>query len=169
MTTQSTTRRTLVVAHLASACLALVTLATFWSATIFSELTLSASGVAYVKRGIALGLCVLVPAIAATGATGARIGGDRRGALIDKKRRRMRLIALNGLIVLAPAAIVLCWLSRDGVLGPTFYALQGLELIVGAINVSLLALNFRDGFRLSRSRRRASLALAERGVAERAV
>jgi F0F1-type ATP synthase membrane subunit c/vacuolar-type H+-ATPase subunit K len=154
MTTQGTARRTLVGAHLASACLALVTLATFWSATILSELTLGAGGVAYVKRGIALGLCVLVPAIAATGATGARLGGDRRDDLIDKKRRRMRLVALNGATVLAPAAILLWWLSRDGVLGPAFYALQGLELLAGAINVSLLSLNFRDGLRASRGRRR---------------
>jgi len=151
---------TLVLAHLAGACVALLTLATFWSATILSELAMDGTGVAHVKRGIAMGLCVLVPAIVATGATGARLGGDRRGALIDKKRRRMRLIALNGAFLLAPSAILLWWLSRDGVLGRTFYALQVIELVAGAANVALLGLNFRDGLRMSRSRQRAAQALA---------
>jgi hypothetical protein len=40
----------------------------------------------------------------------------------------------------------------------TFYLLQGVELIAGAINIGLMGLNIRDGLRLSgRLRKKSSL------------
>ena len=51
-----------------------------------------------VKRLIVLpGLFILVPALAAAGGSGFALARDRRGALVQAKKRRMPFIALNGL------------------------------------------------------------------------
>lgn len=75
-----------------------------------------------------------------------------RGAgtgLIGKKKKRMSFIGANGLLVLLPAAVVLNQWSAAGSFDITFYLLQALELIAGAANLTLMALNIRDGTALT--------------------
>lgn len=61
----------------------------------------------------------------------------------------MPIIALNGVLVLVPAAFFLAWRSAAGVFDGSFYAVQAIELAAGAANLVLLALNMRDGLRLT--------------------
>lgn len=61
----------------------------------------------------------------------------------------MKVVATNGLSILLPSAFVLASWANAGRFDSAFYVLQGVELLAGAVNFSLLALNMRDGLRLS--------------------
>lgn len=136
--------------HLGAAVIATATILSFWTATAVSELVGDEAAVTAVKQAILWGMLILVPAIATAGATGFVIGGKWKTPLAVAKLRRMPFIAGNGLLVLAPSAVFLAWRSAAGLFDGWFYAIQGIELAAGAINLTLMGLNIRDGLRLSR-------------------
>ncbi|HXV97342.1 MAG TPA: hypothetical protein VEC93_02895 [Anaerolineae bacterium] len=121
----------------------------FFLSSIIVELAGNEAAVAMVKQMIVYGLFILVPAMAATGFSGRAISGMRQGRLIKTKLQRMKFIALNGLLVLLPCALILNSWAAAGRFDTTFYLLQGVELTAGAINIGLMGLNIRDGLRLS--------------------
>ncbi|WP_218153342.1 hypothetical protein [Methylophaga sulfidovorans] len=61
----------------------------------------------------------------------------------------MPFIAANGILVLIPCAIFLDRWASIGAFDTHFYVLQGVELLAGAINLILMGMNMRDGFRMS--------------------
>lgn len=128
---------------------ALLCIATFWTSTVGSELFLDQASVMAVKNAVLTGMWVLIPAMAATGGSGFSLARTRRGRLADVKGRRMRVVAANGLLVLLPSAYLLASWANAGRFDGAFYALQGLELVAGAINITLLVLNMHDGLRLT--------------------
>src|SRR4051812_13681282 len=93
--------------HLVAATVGLLTILTFWVSTIAVELTGSHDLITSVKQAIPWGLFVLVPALAATGATGAAMAGRSKEPALQVKRRRMVVIAGVGLLILVPSAIYL--------------------------------------------------------------
>ncbi|QKQ51323.1 hypothetical protein FOC81_16665 [Achromobacter denitrificans] len=133
--------------------LTLLFLAAFWMSTVVSELFLSASAVAQVKIAIAYALWGFLPVMMLTAASGFLMGGKGRHPLLLAKRRRMPFIAINGLLILVPAAVFLSLRAQAGLLDRAFYGVQALELAAGAANLALIGLNFRDGLRLGRLRR----------------
>ena len=136
--------------HRVAALLATACIAVFLISSITVELVGSFAAIAQVKNLIVCpGLFILVPAIAITGATGFSLAKNRSGRLIETKKKRMPIIGANGLLILLPAAIYLDYLASNGTFGTTFYLVQGLELLAGTINLSLMSLNIRDGLRLS--------------------
>jgi hypothetical protein len=96
------------------------------------------------------GLLLLVPAMAAVGLSGRRLAGSSTAAIIQRKQRRMVVIAANGLLVLLPCALTLAWLAAAGDFGSLFYAVQGIELLAGGVNIMLLLLNMRLGLQMTR-------------------
>ncbi len=128
---------------------ALLCIVTFWTSTVVSELFLDQLSVVTVKNAVLTGMWVLIPAMAAIGGSGFSLAGSRRGRLIDVKGRRMKIVAVNGLLVLLPSAYILASWANAGRLDGMFYALQALELVAGAVNFTLLMLNMRDGLRLT--------------------
>lgn len=126
----------------------LLTIVGFWTTTVVTELFSSEETVRTVKQTIPWFLPILVLALATTGATGFRLAGASTDARIMAKKRRMPFIAGNGVLVLLPSAITLAVLAGRDELGGAFYAVQTLELVAGAINIVLMSLNTRDGFRL---------------------
>lgn len=68
------------------------------------------------------------------------------------KKRRMPWIAANGLLVLVPCALLLDRWAAASLLDARFVAVQAVELVAGAVNLALMALNLRDGRRLVRQR-----------------
>ena len=135
--------------HAIAGGLAMSIIAIFWISTIFSELFMDATTVAMVKHAIVMGLFLLVPCMAATGGTGAALSGMRKGTLLDRKKKRITIIGANGLLVMIPAAIFLDDKAAAGEFDVAFYLVQGAELIIGIIQISLMAMNFRDGLRLA--------------------
>jgi hypothetical protein len=145
--------------HPVAGVIGFVTILTFWLSTVTSELFGSTAAIAAVKETIPWGFLVLVPALAIAGASGFRLGGASSDPRIVSKKRRMPIIAANGIFILIPAALYLAMLASRGAFGTVFYAVQAIELLAGAVNLSLMALNIRDGFRLTagrRARRRAT-------------
>ena len=134
--------------------IALLTILTFWVSTSLSELFGSHQTIAAVKGAIPYGFLILVPAMAIAGASGMKMGAKWRGKLISAKKRRMPIIAANGILVLIPAAFFLSYKAQLGQFDTTFYAVQVIELIAGATNITLLALNMRDGLQMTAARRR---------------
>ena len=61
----------------------------------------------------------------------------------------MKGVAANGLLVLLPSAWMLASWANAGRFDGAFYTLQAVELVAGAVNVTLLTLNMRDGLRLT--------------------
>ncbi|RQO32862.1 hypothetical protein DBR37_16310 [Herminiimonas sp. KBW02] len=133
--------------HAIAATLALLFIATFWTSTVAAEFLLSQPAVIQVKLGIAYALLVFIPVMVITGASGFALGGKSTQALIVAKRRRMPYIAGIGLIILVPCALFLADRAQNGLLDNSFYGIQVVELIAGAINLVLMSLNFRDGLR----------------------
>ncbi len=135
--------------HPLTALVALATIAVFWIATVSAEIFGPDERIVFVKTTIAWGLLLLIPAIALTGATGFALAQGRKGVRIAAKRRRMRLIAANGILVLVPAALFLAFKARGGEFDAVFFTVQGVELVAGAINITLLVRSFRDGLGIS--------------------
>jgi hypothetical protein len=87
-------------AHQVAGVLATLSIATFFLATLWVELTGSHQAVAALKSLIVMpGLLVLVPAVAITGGSGFFLSRSRHGRLVDAKKRRMPFIAGNGLLI----------------------------------------------------------------------
>ena len=122
---------------------------------LVSEVFDSTSAIVTVKTLIPWGFLILIPALAIVGLSGARLSQKFRGPLVEKKKKRMPFVAANGVLILIPSALFLSYKAQAGALDASFYTIQGLELIAGATNLTLLALNMRDGWALTRRRRKA--------------
>ncbi|MEV6219507.1 hypothetical protein [Nocardia sp. NPDC051833] len=135
--------------HPIAGTIGLLTILTFWTSTVVTELSGSKDAIIAVKQAIPWALPILVLALAATGGTGFRLGGTSTMPAIVAKKRRMPFIAGNGLLVLIPSAITLAVLAGRDEFGPLFYGVQALELVAGAVNIVLMSLNIRDGLRIT--------------------
>ncbi|MGQ9366398.1 hypothetical protein [Azospirillum sp. ST 5-10] len=136
--------------HAVAAATGMVTVAVFWISTVAAEALGTEGAVFAVKTAILWGLLLLVPALAITGMTGFRMAGGSGAPRVARKRRRMPLIALNGLLVLVPCAVFLQARAAVGVHDGAFAVVQAIELLAGAANLTLMALNLRDGLALTR-------------------
>ena len=135
--------------HAIAGAIGFLTIATFWTTTLFSELFGDEASIASVKHFILWGMLVLIPAMAAAGGSGFSLSGGRQGRLINTKKKRMPIIGANGLLILIPCAFFLAAKANGGEFDTTFYVVQGLELIAGVANLTLMGLNIRDGLRLT--------------------
>ncbi|WP_131667350.1 hypothetical protein [Psychrobacter pygoscelis] len=140
--------------HALAGTLAMLLIATFWLATITSELFMTTAAVVDVKHYIAIyGLVTLVILMGLTGGSGFIASKNRQGRLINHKKSRMRIIAVNGLIIMVPSAIFLNVKAAAGEFDIWFYGVQLLELAVGLVQLILMSSNFRAGLQLSSRRR----------------
>ncbi|WP_349360943.1 hypothetical protein [Stappia sp.] len=143
------------IAHRSAGALAFLLIASFWLSTVVSELFGSHATVAAVKQTILYAMIVLIPALAVTGATGFSLAGGRGGGRVDAKRRRMPFIAANGILILVPSAVFLAMKAQAGSFDTSFYAVQAVELVAGAVNLTLIGRNIADGLAMTgRLRRR---------------
>jgi hypothetical protein len=140
--------------HRFAALTAMFCIATFFSATILVELFGSVESVAKLKSLIVWpGLLILVPAMALTGRSGFALSKSREGGLVQQKRRRMVFIAINGLLVLIPCAVLLDRWAASGAFGTEFYIVQGIELLAGAVNLILMGMNMKSGLKMRKNYR----------------
>jgi hypothetical protein len=135
--------------HAFAGSLAVLLVASFWCLTVVAEMFLSTGAVVATKRAILFGVAVLIPALMITGGSGISLAGTRTGKIFTGKGRRMRLIAMNGMLVLAPSALFLYSKAAAGQFDAAFVTVQLIELLAGGAQLVLLGLNVRDGLRLS--------------------
>ena len=127
----------------------------FWISTAISELFLVKGTVVAVKQAILQGMLLLIPAMAVIGGSGFSLAGSRSGRFIDGKKKRMQIIAMNGLLIMLPSAFFLSHKASAGEFDTVFYVVQVVELAVGVVQLTLMSLNFRDGLKLAGRLRRA--------------
>ena len=135
--------------HKIASILATVCIATFFTSTLIVELFATEEMITFVKSLIvAPGIFILVPAMAITGATGFSLAKARKGRVIEAKKKRMPIIAFIGMVILLPAAILLNNWASEGLFDMRFYVLQGIELIAGAVNLTLMIKSMKDAKKL---------------------
>ncbi|WP_316860502.1 hypothetical protein [uncultured Cohaesibacter sp.] len=137
------------VIHPIAGALALLMISSFWLSTAFVELFAGAPIVVMVKQLIPWGFTALIPAIVIAGLSGNALGKKWRNPIVGRKRRRMPIIAANGIVILIPAALYLSAKAQAGQFDTGFYVVQLLELVAGSVNITLLGLSMRDGLGLS--------------------
>lgn len=142
------------VIHAVAGAVAMLCILSFWTSTAVSELFLAQGAVVAVKQAILQGMLLLIPAMAVTGGSGFSLAGSRSGRLVDTKRKRMKIIAMNGLLIMVPSAFFLSHKANAGEFDTVFYAVQMAELAVGVVQLTLMGLNFRDGLKLAGRLRR---------------
>ncbi|PZS33767.1 MAG: hypothetical protein DLM59_06005 [Pseudonocardiales bacterium] len=136
--------------HLAAACGAITTITAFLIVGVVSQLAGSPAEIRDVRQLIVAGLPLLIGCLAAAGLTGRRLAGRSRSTLVRRKKRRLAAAAATGLLILVPCALIL---TRPAAVPAVAVAgLQITEACFGVLNLTLLALNFRDGRQLSRRR-----------------
>ncbi len=143
------------VIHASVGGLAMLCILSFWMSTAIAELLLAPTAVVAVKQAILQGMWLLIPAMAIAAGSGFSLAGARTGHLVDAKKKRMPFIALNGLLVMVPAAFFLSHKATIGEFDAVFYGVQVLELAVGLVQLVLIGLNFRDGLKMAGRLRRA--------------
>lgn len=136
--------------HAMAGTIAILIVATFWISTVVSELFLGQSAVIIVKHSIVIyGLIPLVFMMALIGRSGFSLSRTRKGRLLNDKKKRMLLIALNGFLIMIPSALFLDYKAASNEFDAFFYGIQILELAMGIIQLTLMVINFRTGLRLS--------------------
>ncbi len=136
---------------------AMLTIFLFWTSTLVSEIFLSDESILFVKRNIVnYGLVLLVFLMAGVGSSGFSLGRGRNGKLVEGKKKRMPIIALNGILIMIPSALFLNFKASTNEFDTWFYVVQAIELLVGLVQLSLLGLSFRDGLKLAGKIRRVS-------------
>jgi len=141
--------------HGAVGCLALATIVAFMTCTIWAEWLSDPAAIVKVKTVILWSLPLPILAMASTGLSGLGLGGHVPRGLAADKVARMKIAGPNGLLVLTPCAVFLARKAQSGQLDAAFWAVQAVELLAGALNITLLTLNLRDGLRMAARRKTA--------------
>jgi len=139
--------------HAITGCIALCTISIFWISTVFIEIFGTQASIATVKTGIVYGMALLIPALAIAGTSGTALGKSKTLPWVSTKTWRMKLVAVNGLLILLPGAIFLAGRAQAGQFDTLFYLIQAAELIAGTLNITLLLRNLLDGLSRRRDRK----------------
>ncbi|MGH4025976.1 MAG: hypothetical protein ACRDRV_15480 [Pseudonocardiaceae bacterium] len=131
--------------HAVAGFVGLTLIVLFFTSSVVVELIGDEHAVARVKTLILFGVLILVPSMMVTGGTGRILAGRRDSPLIRAKKKRMVAVAVIGLTVLVPCAVILQRLAVAGEFDTAFYTIQIVELIGGAVNITLMGLNVRAG------------------------
>ncbi len=142
--------------HAIAGTIALLTIFTFWTSTLWSELFGSHAQITTVKTYVLYGMLILIPAMITAGTSGASLGKGWKLPVVARKSKRMKIIAANGILILIPSAFFLAFKAQAGAFDTMFYVVQAAELLAGATNITLLSLNMRDGISIRRRRKPAA-------------
>ena len=138
-------RKLVVKIHLISTVIAGLTISSFFTATIISEVINDTLLIMAVKEKIFYALPVLLISMPSVGVSGIKLTGQYKSPVHVAKLKRMKMIAFNGILLIL-LATYLYISSRDGVLGQLFWVAQILELTLGATNLFLITRNIKAGF-----------------------
>lgn len=138
--------------HILSTIIALLTIGSFFSFSLFAEIKGSQHFISQVKRVIFYCLPILVITMPSLAISGKRLAGNSKNLLVLSKLKRMKWIAMNG-VVLVSIAIYLYYLSNFGEISQTFWIFQTVEIVFGGFNLILIGLNIKSGLVLSKKKK----------------
>jgi hypothetical protein len=123
-----------------------LTILTFWTSTLITELFFDYKTVLTVKSLIVFpGLFILIPSIIITAITAnLLVKSSDKIELIKSKKARMPIIGVIGGAILLPSAMYLNSLASQQLFDFEFYLFQAIELIAGATNIWLMYLNIKE-------------------------
>ncbi len=142
-------RQSLSQAHAAAGILAFCLIGSFFIGSLISELSGNLVWIVHVKRTVFYGMWAMVLLVPLAALTGTKLAGKSRSATVENKRKRMRWIAPNGLLLLTLGSY-LYYKASQSEFDTLFRSAQLLEFALGFTNLLLLGLMIRDGFRLKR-------------------
>lgn len=141
-------RKTLVNIHIIASACAMLTIGTFFILSFKAELAGDWNDIKSVKQGILFALPILIIAMPAIAISGNMLAGDSGNPNVMEKKRRMKIITMNGIILIC-LAIFLYYQSHFRSFNNTFLFAQIAELVFGLGNLILIGLNARTGLKLS--------------------
>ena len=136
-------------AHAVAGFLATALVASFFVGSLVSELVGQLSWIVLVKRSIFYSMWAMVLLVPLAALTGGRLAGKSQAPLVKAKRKRIRFLAPNGMLLLGLASY-LYYKALRAELDAYFLVAQTLEFAAGLFNLFLLSLMIRDGFRLKK-------------------
>jgi len=139
--------------HFIAGIIVLIILSSFWVSLITADFFLGHEAVAQVRLGIVYALILLIPSMIAVKVTGAKIGVTRMSDIrVQQKKKRATWMAINGVLIMVPAAFFLNYKASSGEFDTVFYIVQGIELFVGSFQYYFVLKNFRMGMLLRKER-----------------
>lgn len=141
-------RKTLVTIHIIATFIAAITIASFFLSSLAAEIKGSEAAIRKAKEAILFSLPILLLAMPALGATGNMLAGKSQNPLVLTKRKRMKFVFVNGLLLISLACF-LYYRSHYQTIDGVFLAAQGTEFALGLTNLILIGLNVKSGFQLS--------------------
>lgn len=142
-------RKTVVSIHIAATVLAVLTIVTFFSVSLFAEIKGDVQLIKQVKVFILYALPVMIITMPMLKITGDKLTGKTKNPIILSKKKRMKGMLING-IGLIILAVFLYWRSHFYNIDKVFLFAQIIELALGLSNLILLVLNAKNGIELSR-------------------
>lgn len=141
-------RKTLVSIHVMATMSALLTIGTFFTCSLIAEWNGDPGYIKSVKQGILYALPILIIAMPTLAITGNKLAGSSKSTFIKAKMQRMKMITVNGLVLIS-LAVLLYYLSHFSTIDHLFFMVQVSELVLGFVNLTLIGLNVSAGLRLS--------------------
>ncbi|MGF1760769.1 hypothetical protein L4D76_23170 [Photobacterium sagamiensis] len=136
--------------HKTAAIIAFLLIISFFTSSVLVDVFGDHVAIAQVKQTILYSVGLLVLAMMTTGISANQLYRGKMKGVFAVKQKRMKIAAANGVLILIPAAVVLARWSGTGQFDSLYWTVQGLELIAGATNATLLGLNIRDGIAVKR-------------------
>lgn len=134
--------------HIVGSLIAVITVGIFFSSSLVSEFNQQIDFTFQIKKGIFYSLPILLITMPMIGVTGNILAGNSNHPLILEKKKRMRLIGINGVLLITMACLLFYW-AKNSMYGQAFTIIQVVELLLGFSNLILLIKNFLTGRKLS--------------------
>ena len=141
-------RKGIITLHASAGILAWLLMLSFFTSSLVAEIIGKATLILQVKTYIFYALPLMILLMPIAGISGIKLGGHSCHPIVLAKKRRMKFIAGNGL-VLVTLATLLYFRAHTGKMDIIFHVLQITEFIFGATNLVLMGKMIRDGLFLS--------------------
>lgn len=130
--------------------LAISTISSFFLSSLYAEIIQDNKVILQVKTFIVYAIPLMLIFMPTIGITGNKIAKLVDSLIVKRKNKRVKLMALNGIILLT-LAFVLYFRAKNGKIDSTFLTLQIIEFCFGFTNISMLFLMLKDGYKLKKS------------------
>lgn len=146
-------RTNLIRLHCFASMIAAITIAVFFSLSLYAEINGNIQVIKSVKAFIVYALPIMIVSMPIIKISGDRLAGTSRNPIILTKKRRMRFIIINGVGLLS-LALFLFYRSHYQTIDKVFLIVQVAEFCLGLSNLLLLTLNALSGRQLSKKIKR---------------
>lgn len=141
-------RKKLATIHLLATIVAVLSISTFFTISLIAEIKGNDDFIRSVKAFILYALPIMVLAMPTLKITGDKLAGKSKSPLILAKIKRMKLVLMNGMVLIS-LAIYLYYRSHYQQIDGVFLIAQIAEFAFGLFNLSLIFINAKAGMHLS--------------------